>query len=359
MFTHFGFPWLTRLRKLMRSTVFGSAVALGLGVATAHAGVGLDTLRSAELAGPITMFYPSPDADQPVQRGPYALQAAVGGAAAPGNGGLIVISHGSGGGPWDYADLARRLVNAGFVVALPEHEGDNWHDHRFVGPETWKRRPLEISRAIDTVLADARWAGRIQPGAVGMYGMSAGGHTALVLAGGQWSPARLLAHCERDLERDFHTCVGLRAELKGNAFDSVKLAATRQMLPRYLGDATPQGHTDPRIRAIVAEVPLAADFDPATLAQPAVPLGLVRAGQDRWLVPRFHIDVVRAACTPCELLVDNPRAGHGALLSPPPVDLAPLEARLLGTDQTLSAEQIAASQQRIVDFFVRHLASAR
>ena len=347
----------TSLSQRLRRALRGSALALGFVAATAQAGVGLATLRSAELAGPVTVFYPSPDVDQPLQRGPYALQAAVGGAPAAANSGLIVISHGSGGAPWGFADLARRLVDAGFIVALPEHEGDNWHDHRFVGPESWKRRPLEVSRAIDAMLADPRWAGHIKPGAIGMYGMSAGGHTALVLAGGRWSPARLAAHCEQYLEQDFHTCVGLRAELKGDATDADTLAAARQALPRYLSDATPQGHTDPRIRAIVAEVPLAADIDPATLAQPAMPLGLVRAGQDRWLVPRFHVDAVRAACTPCELLVDNPRAGHGALLSPPPVGLPPLETRLLGGDQPLSAPQIADTQQRIVDFFVRRLAS--
>ena len=339
--------------------LLGGTLALGLGVAAAHAGMGLATLRSDALAGPVTVFYPSPAADAPVQRGPYTLQAAVGGAPGAGNGALIVISHGSGGGPWNYADLARQLVAAGFVVALPEHEGDNWHDHRFVGPETWKRRPLEVSRSIDAVLADARWSATLKAAGVGMYGMSAGGHTALTLAGGQWSPARLLAHCQAHLEEDFHACVGLRTELKGNALDRVKLAATRQMLPRYLSDATPQGHTDPRIRAIVAEVPLAADLDAASLRQPVAPLGLVRAGQDRWLVPRFHIDAVRAACAPCELVADNPQAGHGALLSPPPVDLTPLEARLLGADQALGAGQIAATQQRVVDFFVRQLTDVR
>ncbi|QTD43939.1 alpha/beta hydrolase family protein [Ottowia testudinis] len=325
--------------------------------AAAHAGMATDTLRSTALAGPVTLFYPSQDVEQPLRRGPYTVRAAARGAPAPGNGALIVISHGSGGGPWNYADLARQLVQAGYVVALPEHEGDNWHDHRFVGPEAWKRRPLEVSRTIDAVLADARWSATLKPGAVGVYGMSAGGHTALTLAGGQWSPARLLAHCQANLEQDFHTCVGLRTELTGGAADRIKLAVTRQMLPKYLSDATPQGHTEPRIGAIVAEVPLAADFDPATLTQPVAPLGLVRAGQDRWLVPRFHVDTVRAACAPCELVADLPQAGHGALLSPAPVDLSPLESRLLQGDKPLGAGELADTQQRIVQFFNRHLTS--
>ena len=99
-----------------------------------------------------------------------------------------------------------------------------------------------------------------------MYGMSAGGHTALSLAGGRWSPARYKAHCQAHIAEDFQTCVGL----------------------------------DPRIAAIVAAVPLAADFDMASLAAPRAPLGLVTAGKDAWLVPGFHSDRVLQACASCE-----------------------------------------------------------
>ena len=44
------------------------------------------------------------------------------------------------------------------------------------------------SRAIDVVSHDARFAPLLALDRVGMYGMSAGGHTALSLAGGRWSP---------------------------------------------------------------------------------------------------------------------------------------------------------------------------
>ncbi|MFX8168726.1 hypothetical protein ABTL13_20075, partial [Acinetobacter baumannii] len=73
-----------------------------------------------------------------------------------------------------------------------------------------------------------------------------------------------------------------------------------------------------RFAAVVAGVPFAADFDPASLARPRVPLGLVTVGQDRWLPARWHSDVILAACGGCERLADLPEAGHGALLAPPP-----------------------------------------
>src|SRR5262249_60322008 len=89
-------------------------------------------------------------------------------------------------------------------------------------------------------------------------------------------------------------------------------------------DATWQSHTDARIVAIVAAVPLAADFDMASLASPRVPLGLATARNDRWLIPRFHSDAVLAACAPCEKVADLPDGGHGAYLSPLPPNLAGL-----------------------------------
>lgn len=344
---------MKRLSSLRRTL---AALALCAWAGASHAEMGLTALPSAPgLAGPVTVFYPSPDADRPLQRGPTALMAAENGAPAAGNGGLVVISHGSGGSPWTFTEIARRLVRAGFVVALPEHEGDNWHDHRLVGPESWKRRPVEVSRAIDAVLADARWAGRLDANQIGMYGMSAGGHTALALAGGRWSPARLAAHCDAHIGEDFNGCVGLSTELTGGLLDGPKKAMARWIVNRRFNDASAYGHTDPRIRAIVAEVPLAADFDPATLAQPVAPLGLVRAGADRWLVPRFHIDPVRAACTACELLVDMPEAGHGAFLAPPVPEPPPLLRRLLSYDEPIAPARLEQAHAQIVAFFQRRL----
>lgn len=48
--------------------------------------------------------------------------------------------------------------------------------------------------------------------------------------------------------------------------------------------------------------------------RPAVPLGLVTTGQDRWLEPRFHGMRVADACGPCERIAHLQSAGHGALL---------------------------------------------
>ena len=45
-----------------------------------------------------------------MQRGPFVLQLAWQGTPVPGNGRLVVVSHGSGGNPWVHTDLARELL---------------------------------------------------------------------------------------------------------------------------------------------------------------------------------------------------------------------------------------------------------
>ncbi|MCJ0762452.1 alpha/beta hydrolase family protein [Variovorax terrae] len=336
-----------------RSTLL--ALALALCSTLAAASVGLTQLPATGDDGPITLFYPSDSAAAPVKRGAVTLDVAWQGQPVRGNGRLVVMSHGSGGAAWERSDLARDLVEAGFVVALPEHQGDNWHDMSQAGPDSWKRRPTEVSHAIDAVLRDARFAPLVAADRVGVYGMSAGGHTALTLAGGRWSPSLLLKHCEAHLAEDFQSCVGLTTQLRGNVFDGLKKAIALFVLRRKLDDTAWYSHDDPRIRALAAEVPFAADFDMASLAAPRVPLGLLRAGQDAWLVPRFHIDAVMAACASCEIVADLPSAGHGSLLSPPPMGLGGLAATLLGDPPGFDRAQVPMAHRQIVQFFSRHL----
>lgn len=333
--------------------------ALGLALLSglAHAAMGLSEISGTSGDGPVTVFYPSSGEARPVRRGPFTLDVAAQGTPVRGNGRLIVVSHGSGGAPWVHADLARTLVEAGFIVAMPEHRADNYKDGSNPGPDSWTMRPAEVSRAIDALARDARLAPLLELDKVGMYGMSAGGHTALSLAGGRWSPAAFMRHCEANLEGDFQSCVGLITRLTGSWFDRIRKWGALFVIRHRFADATPREHNDPRIAAVVAGVPGSADFDMASLATPRVPLGLITAQQDRWLVPRYHSDRVLGACLPrCELIADLPTGGHGALLSPPPPGLTGLIGELLddppGFDRATLLPQV---NRQTAAFFSAHL----
>lgn len=343
--------------KRLRITTAGLCLALTGLSGPALAGMGFTELAGQQGDGPVTVFFPTAGEGQRVQRGPFSPKLDLQGPPVRGNGRLVVISHGSGGSPWTYTDLARSLIDDGFTVALPRHRGDNHTDPSSPGPDSWKQRPAEVSRAIDAVARDPRLAPLLALDKVGMYGMSAGGHTALSLAGGRWSPARLARHCDAHIADDFHTCVGLSTRLTGGPLDGVKKSVALAVIGQKFSDATPHTHNDPRIRAVVAGVPLAADFDMDSLATPAVPLGLVTAQRDKWLVPRFHSDRVLQACKSCELVADLPTGGHGALLSPPPPAdvLSPLAQDLLLDPPGFDRSQLPAVDRKITAFMRRHL----
>lgn len=359
-------PFTTRLPKGFAAfrvlgalcTLFALVALLGI-TGDAVAALGYRELAENGQSGPITLYYPSAAEEQTVERGRFRFLAAMDAPPGPGNGRLVVISHGSGASPWVYGDLARALVDAGFTVAIPEHRGDNHREHQDVGPVSWARRPQEISAALDRLQAEPALGDRVDFTRVGVYGMSAGGHTALVLAGGRWSPARLLAHCRENLEADFAGCAGPTTRLTGGWGDAMKKRLVLGVLAFRLADSNGYGHQDPRVVAVVAGVPLATDFDPDSLAVPRTDLALVRAGADHWLNPRFHGDAVLAACTPrCRLLADLPLGGHGALLSPLPPNPDPLVAELLadapGFDR--AAEVARLNKALVAHFRARLLA---
>lgn len=333
----------------------GLGAMLGLLTALAQASVGLSEIAATVDDGPVTLYYPSSSEAQPLQRGRFTLSLAAQGTPVRGNGRLVVISHGSGGAPWVHADLARSLVESGFVVAMPEHRADNYKDDSKPGPDSWTLRPGEASRAIDAVGRDPRFAPLLSLDKVGVYGMSAGGHTALSMAGGRWSPAGFRQHCEANLVDDFQSCVGLITRLTGSVFDGLRQWVALAVIRHRFDDTTVRAHLDPRVAAVVAGVPSAADFEMASLAVPRVPLGLVTARQDRWLVPRFHSDRVLQACKPCEHIADLPTGGHGALLSPLPPGLTGLLGDMLNDPPGFDRSVMPEVDRKVAAFFTRHL----
>ena len=341
------------LQATSRRGLLGAALVLLCGLA--QAGVGVSEIPATADDGPVTLYYPTRAQAQPIARGRVTLVLAAQGAPVRGNGRLVVISHGSGGAPWVHADLARSLVEAGFVVALPEHRADNYKDDGNPGPDSWTMRPVEVSRAIDAVGRDPRFASWLNLGQVGVYGVSAGGHTALSLAGGRWSPAGFKQHCEAHLVEDFQSCVGLIARLTGGVFDGLKKSAALAVIRQRFDDSTMREHADPRVAAVVAGVPFSADFDMASLATPRVPLGLVTAQQDRWLVPRFHSERVLRACKSCEHVAHLPTGGHGALLSPLPPGFTGLLGDLLNDPPDFDRSVLPEVDRKITAFFSRHL----
>jgi predicted dienelactone hydrolase len=352
---------------------FLTMLTLLCGALQAQAEVGLSRLMVGDL--PVTLVYPTQAAEASLALGPFVLNVALDAAPAEpaeGRRRLIVMSHGTGGNALSDHDLAATLARAGFVVAQPEHPGDNFRDVSRSGPVSWAQRPGEVSRVIDALAQHPAWGARLQLDRVGVHGMSAGSVTALSLAGAQWSVLQLVRHCLAHADEDAGFCFSGLPTAEGQAarrasFERAR-GASEADLPAELtawhgGFSRADGvdpRPDPRVAAVTLSVPVAAIFSAESLARIAVPVGVLRAGHDQWLLPRFHADHVLAHCSRCTLLARLDSAGHMDLLSPWPQAVARSVAALQprgGTPEPgFDVTERTAAFQAVAGFFRQQLA---
>jgi predicted dienelactone hydrolase len=191
---------------------------------------------------------------------------------------LIVISHGTGGGAISHLDTAKALAEAGFVVAVPMHPGDNFRDDSDVGKPQWLGdRSRHVSKVIDFMFS--RWDGhaRLMPSHVGMFGFSAGATTALISIGGEPDLGRVATHCAKQKE---FVCQIMKPQGDGAA-------------------AAPQWVHDPRVAAAVLAAPgLGFTFGPSSLAHVRVPVQLWVGSADQTVPYESNAAIIRQQLAP-------------------------------------------------------------
>ncbi|MDB4973140.1 MAG: hypothetical protein JWN48_1481 [Myxococcaceae bacterium] len=245
----------------------------------------LDSVQGATL--PIWLLYPTRQAPAHQRFGPYELTLAMDaepeGQALP----LVLISHGTGGTPWAYRELAIFLAQAGFVLALIEHPGNNRNDNSLAFTRAnLENRPRHVSLAIDAAVADSLVGPRIAQQRTGLIGHSLGGYTALAVAGGRPS--------------------SLPQDTPGG--QALPLAVAR----------------DRRVRALVLLAPATPWYmAEGSLREVDLPI-LMRTGELDDVTPAVHAQIVAQGLRDASLLDHRvvPGAGHFAFLSPFPASLS-------------------------------------
>lgn len=227
----------------------------------------------------VVLFYPTQAPAREIVAGPFTLHVA---AMAPPDAhfkGLIILSHGTGGSELGHSSLAEGLARGGYLVAALRHPGDNWQDRSIWDKAPgafFVERPRQASRVIDALLSDPGWKDRISADAkgprVGVLGHSAGGFTAIALAGGQSDLSRIGAHCAKE-----------------GADDPILCSMGRTGQPSQ-GPTMIAPTTDKRVRAVFAMAPMGVVFTASSLAGIDIPTSIYAAEKDRWLVPRFHAE---------------------------------------------------------------------
>jgi len=225
---------------------------------------------------PTLVLYPTDGPPTPTAFGPYTIDVSPDAPVAAGQFPLVVISHGNGGTAIIYRTIATHLAKNGYVVAIPEHPGNNRTDNSLEGTlENLVNRPRHIRLTIDAISSDDRFGACVPPDNVAIIGHSMGGYTALAVAGG------------------------------------IPWTKDRQRV-----DVVP----DPRVRALVLLTPATAWYRPEdALKNVTVPILMLIAEHDPY-TPRWHADLVLAGIPGKNQVICRviENAGHFSFLSPFP-----------------------------------------
>lgn len=281
------------------------AAALLTALRTEHP-VGFQVVRATGADGksfPIAVWYPTDARPRPTTLlGPRLMDVAADGPIRGQNLPLVVISHGSGGGPGSHADLALALASAGYVAAAPMHAGDNHSDQSAVGSESWlSDRNQELRATVDQMLRSWQGRDRIDPQQVGAFGFSAGGFTVLTAIGAQPDLRTIATHCRESSE--------FACELLRKANSPLLKPETSSDAGAFLPDA--------RIKAAVIAAPgLGFTFAPDRSSSISVPVQLWSADQDAKVPYASNTRLVREALGPRAEFHSVPGADHFSFLAP-------------------------------------------
>jgi predicted dienelactone hydrolase len=254
----------------------------------------------------VGIWYPSKALAAPTALGTFTQEVAANGPVTGRRLPLVVMSHGTGGWYGGHYDTAIALAKVGFVAAAVSHTGDTWDDHsRSVHISG---RPAHIRRLIDYMLSQWDGRDRLDPSRIGVFGFSAGGFTALVVAGGTPDLSKTAAYCVSHPTR----------------FECTLLKGAPPP------PSSPQDWVhDPRIKAAVVAAPaLGYTFGREGLAGVTIPVQLWRAEYDHILPHPDYAEAVRIALPrpPEHHLVVN--GDHFDFLAPCDPKLAALQTEI-------------------------------
>lgn len=237
--------------------------------------VGLTEIAASGIDGktklPLLLWYPSRTKETELRFGHVSFAAAPDSAPAEGSFGLVVLSHGSGGSHLSHWKTAKYLASQGYFVASFVHRHDNVLDSGGGSSlEVWSSRPREWSLALDAVL-DSPFGRLIDQTRIAAAGFSAGGYTALTVAGARPSSIALDRYCLNHARSDV-MCVsfGMLQHLRARTEKTFDEQAERLAAWKDL-----------RVRAVVALAPVgAALFPPEGLKDIHIPVLLLKGEKD-------------------------------------------------------------------------------
>jgi predicted dienelactone hydrolase len=269
----------------------------------------------------ITVWYPADEGarEAPIDIGPpghalfrVSLAAADSPFAAGGKRPVILLSHGFGGSARIMGWFGLRLAADGYVVVGVDHPGNTSMGSMTVpGTVLMWLRADDMRLALQMTEADPAIGPHLDLSRIGAAGFSAGGFTALLLAGARAQPERFAAFCARN--PDDGVC---RPQAEFPLTAAVRAATLRDpSLAPYVAMAGAD-HAVPGLRAVVVMAPaIVQGIDPRSLGELSIPVAVVAGDADDVAPPATNAVVV-ARLVPGARLSAVHGAAHDAFLAP-------------------------------------------
>jgi len=116
---------------------------------------------------------------------------------------LILLSHGAGGHAPALGWIAAPLAQQGFIVAAPNHPGSTSEDESAADTFKFWLRPADLTETLNALEKEPFLQNHLDADRVGALGFSAGGYTALAMAGVRMNPQLLAAYCDTDIRNPY------------------------------------------------------------------------------------------------------------------------------------------------------------
>jgi predicted dienelactone hydrolase len=297
-------------KLIIAAALAGSAVWAGVELTrppfAGQAGIAFGTARAPIRQAEIDfhIWYPSQTGGRAVTVGGNGVfHGTEAGRGAPHRGHaypVIVISHGAGGNAGQFGWIASRLAEAGYVVVLPNHPGSTSGNASALDAVRIWERPQDISAVLDEIAARPQDYPDMDLGRVGVLGFSAGGYTALALAGARVDPDRLAAFCDNG-GRGMSDC-GFFARF-GIDLHALDLEPAAQDL------------RDTRIRfAVVVDTGIVETLTPDSLARIDIPMLVLNLGDEERIPAPVHAKALSETVPGAEYSI-IPDATHFSFLA--------------------------------------------
>ncbi|KZD03021.1 MULTISPECIES: alpha/beta hydrolase family protein [Thalassospira] len=255
---------------------------------------------------PLAIWYPSHAAEGPVRHmGVTSTAARDADFADGGPYPLVLFSHGSEGHRFNQFWLAEYLARRGYIVAAPQHHGDNYLDPSDARQLTIiERRPREMRLALDLLLDHDSIAAHIDTDRIYALGHSAGGATVLKMAGWRFDASAWQSYCALNADQDRVICQHVPGD------DIVD-----ELHDRYGGPVV--SARDDRIAGVIAVTPaFGVAATDAGFADVTVPMLFIEADTDEILPETANAAHFRTLLRGRAKFVKVKGAGHYSFLPP-------------------------------------------